>query len=383
MIPLFFLAVATVHGTVTDAQKHAVEGAKVSLECGGLVLKAETDAAGRFQFAAASGSTCTARAEKKSVGQAVSAPFEPATSKQIDLTLQALDFNDEPQFVIAGVTDAGAHGGHGSDTVLRSSEALADATASLTQDETRRDPLNAERAYERAAQTDPSEPNLFDWGSELLLHRAAEPAIQVFSKGVRMHPESVRMLLGLAAALYTNGAYAQAAQVFFEACDKNPADPRPYLFLAKVQTVAITDLPGYAERMERFEKLQPSNAWAQYYYAVSLWKDRRNPEQVQSLLHKAVKLDPTMGAAHLQLGIVHFDQNDFTAARADFQKAIEIAPKLEEAHYRLGQVYRRLGETDAARKELAIYEQLSKESAREEESRRSEMGQFVYELRKR
>jgi tetratricopeptide (TPR) repeat protein len=155
------------------------------------------------------------------------------------------------------------------------------------------------------------------------------------------------------------------------------------LFLAKVQTVAITDLPGYAERMERFEKLQPSNAWAQYYYAVSLWKDRRNPEQVQSLLHKAVKLDPTMGAAHLQLGIVHFDQNDFTAARADFQKAIEIAPKLEEAHYRLGQVYRRLGETDAARKELAIYEQLSKESAREEESRRSEMGQFVYELRKR
>jgi len=383
MILLFFLAVATVHGTVTDAQKHPVGGANVSLECGGLVLKAETDAEGLFQFAAVSAATCTVRAEKKGLGQAGSASFEPATSKRVDLTLQALDFNDEPQFVIAGVTDAGAHGGHGSDTVLRSSEALAEATASLTKDETRRDPLNTERAYERAAQTDPSERNLFDWGSELLLHRAAEPAIQVFSKGVRLHPESVRMLLGLAAALYTNGAYAQAAQGFFEACDKNPADPRPYMFLAKVQTVAITDLPGYAERMERFAKLQPSNAWAQYYYAVSLWKDRKNPEQVTSLLEKAVKLDPTMGAAYLQLGIVHFDQNDLTRARVDFQKAIEITPKLEEAHYRLAQAYRRLGEAEAARKELAIYEQLSKESAQDEERRRSEMGQFVYELRKR
>jgi tetratricopeptide (TPR) repeat protein len=135
--------------------------------------------------------------------------------------------------------------------------------------------------------------------------------------------------------------------------------------------------------MERFAKLQPSNAWAQYYYAVSLWKDRKNPEQVTSLLEKAVKLDPTMGAAYLQLGIVHFDQNDLTRARVDFQKAIEITPKLEEAHYRLAQAYRRLGEAEAARKELAIYEQLSKESAQDEERRRSEMGQFVYELRKR
>ena len=36
--------------------------------------------------------------------------------------------------------------------------------------------------YEIAAQMDPSEDNLFDWGSELLLHRTYEPAIEYSSR---------------------------------------------------------------------------------------------------------------------------------------------------------------------------------------------------------
>ena len=38
----------------------------------------------------------------------------------------------------------------------------------------------AANEYEIAAHMDPSEDNLFDWGSELLLHRTYEPAIDVF-----------------------------------------------------------------------------------------------------------------------------------------------------------------------------------------------------------
>ena len=263
----------------------------------------------------------------------------------------------------------------------RSAESLAQATASFGKGATQGRALEAVRRYQRAAEADPTEPNLFDWGSELLVHRAAEPAIEVLAKGVRLHPSSVRMTLGLAAALYANGSYEQAAKRFFEACDKSPQDPAPYLFLAKVQTVAITDLPGYAERMARFARLQPTNAWAQYYYAVSLWKRRRNPKEVAGLLNKALQLDPKLSVAYLQMGIVHFDQHDFTKARTGFEKAIELTPKLEEAHYRLAQTYRRTGDAAAARKELAIYDRLSKESAREAELRRNEMGQFVYELR--
>ena len=49
-------------------------------------------------------------------------------------------------------------------------------------------PLEAVREYQRAAETNPSESNYFNWGAELLVHRAAEPAIEVFSKGARLFP---------------------------------------------------------------------------------------------------------------------------------------------------------------------------------------------------
>src|SRR3984885_11303042 len=44
---------------------------------------------------------------------------------------QAMEFADQPNFAIAGVTDWTAVGGHGSDSTLRTSEALASETLTL------------------------------------------------------------------------------------------------------------------------------------------------------------------------------------------------------------------------------------------------------------
>ena len=43
--------------------------------------------------------------------------------------------------------------------------------------------VEAANDYEAAAHLDPSEDNLFDWGSEMLLHRTYEPAIAIFQAG--------------------------------------------------------------------------------------------------------------------------------------------------------------------------------------------------------
>jgi tetratricopeptide (TPR) repeat protein len=45
-----------------------------------------------------------------------------------------MEFSDQPNFTIAGVTDWTAVGGHGSDSTLRTSEALARETLTLRQD---------------------------------------------------------------------------------------------------------------------------------------------------------------------------------------------------------------------------------------------------------
>jgi tetratricopeptide (TPR) repeat protein len=426
--------------------------------------------------------------------QAQCQPADPAQAKPSQTPTASSgtpQFYDEPRFTVAGVADTTNLGGHGSDTVVRTKEALAKDTVSLSkptssdlsaassgaEEKTLRDavghdpasfeanhqlgklladngktrdailylehaaqlnpsdydnayelavayanagkyddsrtraraliarqdraemhhllgdveekagnPLEAVREYQRAAEMNPSESHLFDWGAELLAHRAADPAIEVFAKGNRLFPRSVRMLVALGVSWYARGSYGQSVRCLFDASDLNPSDPTPYLFLGKMQNAEIVQPEGFVERLGRFARLQPENALANYYYAVALWKTRKGsdsttPAQVESLLNKALFLDPKHGGAYLLLGILYSDRGDFPKAIAAYQQAIEADPQMEEPHYRLAQIYRRVGEKARAQQELQLYEQLQKKKAEQSERERHEIQQFVFALR--
>jgi len=382
-------AAATLEGSVRDSHGHPISATVVYLQvkATGQTLTAQTDTAGVYRFTGLIAGAYLLRAGESAARPVI---LEDREAKRVDLTVEYAFF-DEPNFIVAGVTDPVSHGGHGSDTVLRSSEALAKATAALSETlpsgAAESDALKAVRECQRVAELDASEPNLFNWGTELLVHRAAEPATEVFAKGYRLFPRSLRLLFGLAAAWYARGDYERAAAAFFEACDLDPGDPSPYMFLGKVQSLEIVKLEGHAERMKRFATLHPDNAWANYYYAVALWKQRQGPEDsatpahVRELLEKAVRLNPSLGEAYLQLGILYAGQNDDAHAIAAYQKAIEVSPRMDEPHYRLGQAYGRIGQKDKARIEVETYEEMSKKLQQEIERERSEIQQFVIELR--
>ena len=250
------------------------------------------------------------------------------------------------------------------------------------------DPLQAVKEYQLAAELNPSEPYLFDWGAELLLHHAAEPAMEVFQKGNRLFPRSARMLAGLGASWYAIGSNDQAAKRLCEASDLNPNDLNPYLLMGKMQAVETASSEAIHERLKRFVRLQPENALANYYYAVSLWRRHKSPEdnqnfaQIKSLLEKAVHLDPGLGLGYLQLGILYAERKDFPQAIAAYQRVIAVTSGDEEAHYRLAQAYRQTGEMLEAQAELKLYEQISKDKAAEIERQRHEVQQFVYQLGK-
>src|SRR5437879_8613135 len=351
------------------------------------------------------------------------APCKPPAGKP---DAGSTEFYDEPKFNVAGVTDTTNLGGHGSGTVQRNTEALTkeaillkkhapagsqqppdDATAGKSLPEPlEHDPghaglhlsladteeklgkaLEAVREYQRAAELDPSESNLFDWGAELLLHHAPQPAMEVFAKGNRMFPHSSRMLIALGVAWQAQGANDRALRCLFDASDLNPSDPTPYLFLGKMQNAEIVHSTGFMEKMERFSKLQPENPLANYYYAVALWKrandsaDAPTAAQIESLLNKAVHLNPTLGVAYLQLGILYSARGDFPKAIAVYQKARDVSPELEEPHYRLADAYRRVGEKTKAEHELQLFKELTKKKSEEAERERHEIQQFVFALR--
>jgi len=255
-------------------------------------------------------------------------------------------------------------------------------------DEKLGDSLDAVRHYQRAAELAPTESHLFDWGANLLLHHAPEPAIQVFSKANHLFPSSTRVLLGLGAAAFAQGAYDQAVRYISRASDLNPGDPAPYQFLGKIVQAQNTPSDELIEKLHRFLTLLPRRADANYYYALGLWKLTRtasgghsNAAEVESLLQTAIQIDPKCAPAALQLGIVHSDHGQYPEAIANFRKALAADSHLEEAHFRLAQAYRETGDSDKAKQELQLYTQLTKESEQKQERERHEIKQFVYTLR--
>jgi Flp pilus assembly protein TadD len=330
-------------------------------------------------------------------------------STQLDLVVGPADqmsFSDSPNFTVAGVTDWTAVGGHGSDSILRTSEDLARETMALKAqgadsnsggndadrhrmagelDEKAGDPLAAVQQYQQAVRLDPSEENYFAWGSELLLHRAVWQAAEVFRSGVRAHPKSARLLTGLGTALFAGARYDEAARSLCEAADLHPTNAEPYLFMGRVELAAPTALPCIEPKLAQFVQRNPDNSLANYFYAMALLKrqehsaDKAALEQVKTLLTKAVSLDAKCSAGYLQLGILAASRHDYEKAIQLYGKAIDADPQSGEAHYRLGVAYDHAGEREKAAREFQLHDEIEKRQAAAIERERRDVKQFVVE----
>jgi tetratricopeptide (TPR) repeat protein len=253
-------------------------------------------------------------------------------------------------------------------------------------DEKLGDPLTAVHEYEQAVRMDPSEQNYFEWGSELLFHRAVWQAQEVFEQGVKAFPKSARMLTALGAALFAGALYDEAAHRLCEASDLDPADPDPYTFMGKVEIATPSPLACVSQKLERFVRLQPDNAQANYFYAMALWKEsgrstgQETLARIEAMLTKAVTIDPKYAEAYLQLGNLEASRREFQKATGFYAKAIEVNPRLSEAHYRLGVAYQRIGENDKAKIEFQQHDEIEKQTAAEIQRQRKEVKQFVIAL---
>lgn len=250
-------------------------------------------------------------------------------------------------------------------------------------DEKLGDPLSAVHEFQEAASEVPSEANYFAWGSELLIHRAIWQAKEVFDEGVRLYPQSARMLTARGAALFAGALYDEAALDLCKASDLNPESVEPYLFIGKIETAAPNPLPCVLAKLAQFEGLQPTNSLASYYYAMALWKpqgqatDSRTMERVKALLIRAVTLDPKCADAYLELGNLSAGQMQWEEAINHYLNAIQADPELNEAHYRLGVAYVHAGEKAKAQEQFQLHTTIAGEQASEIELQRKAVKQFV------
>jgi len=224
---------------------------------------------------------------------------------------------------------------------------------------------NAAVEYRTAATADPNEPNLFAFGSELLKYHGYQQAVEVFSYAASHFPTSARVLVGLGIAQYSTGQYDDAVETLCRAVDRDPADPRALAFLGNMIDVSPNLSVQVRERLKGFATRYPNNASALYFYARSLLPEEgdremqsKNALEAETLLRRAVILQPEFADAHYRLGWIYQQQGHPKKAIAEFVLAVSQQPGLKAAHYRLAQLYTQEGQTQLAKQQYDLVKSL-------------------------
>jgi len=106
--------------------------------------------------------------------------------------------------------------------------------------------------------------------------------------------------------------------------------------------------------LEKALKLSPHNARALYYLAL-VERNQGNLEAAIVDLREVITQFPRSRDAHRELGFSYYQQRKYNEARAEYETLQTIDPDDLAAHYILSIVYRRLGMTDKASHEAAMF----------------------------
>ncbi|WP_348267789.1 tetratricopeptide repeat protein [Edaphobacter paludis] len=354
---------ATIQGTVSSSDGKPVSDAVIRLERKGSANPVETksNAAGAFEFSALSVGSYQLIAEKSgfySHSADVTASSESDLEK-VDFVLQVsaltansrsapgpqtMQFADKPNFTVAGVTDWTAVGGHGSDSTLRTSESLANETATLKPQSSDPGAANAlatrdeREAESRLSSSLASAPGSFDANhrlGELYLHAGKYgDAIPLLESAYRIDPENDQNRYDLALACEGTG-------------DLSKAQRRIQELLAKRESANLHRLMGEVD-----EKLgDPLSAVHEYEQAVKLSPSEQNyfgwgselllhraVWQAQEVFRKGVEAYPKSARMQTALGTALFAGARYDEAALHLCAASDLNPEDPSPYIFMGKV---------------------------------------------
>lgn len=238
--------------------------------------------------------------------------------------------------------------------------------------------------FSRAVELDPSETNAWTLGAELLRHWSFEPAVKEFEAAAAKFPSSTRMKLGLGAAYFGDGKYAEAIPVFAELlrADENSSI---YAELLGMACTAVTEsAKQQCSSLLTYAQKHPGDAKAETYAASMLLTetstDARN-STARELLDHALKADPKLAEAQYQMGMLKQNEGDWAGSVSNLQTATALKPELAPAHYRLALAYWRTGRKEQGQVEMELQKKYAKQDKEDLDKRLRQITMFIVDVR--
>lgn len=255
---------------------------------------------------------------------------------------ETINFSDEPNFTVAGVTDWTAVGGHGSDASLRTTEALTRETIMLKADGDGNDAWlprvpsawtveNLRAAVAKA----PDDPDVNRHLGEFYLSKASfVEAVPLLQKAYRQNPEDGNSGYELAFALRSNGNLDAAHELTAKL--EQQTETANLRRLSGEIDEGLHDPLAAVREFERAVRLDPSETnyftWgAELLLHRAVWQAQQVFALGASAYPKSARLQTGLGTAFLAGGL-------YEQAAARLCEASDLAPQAEEPYTFLGKL---------------------------------------------
>jgi tetratricopeptide (TPR) repeat protein len=221
--------------------------------------------------------------------------------------------------------------------------------------------------FREAVELDPTdEKNFLDLGALLLEQRKFSAARELANRTVVAFPKSAHALALLASVELARENFTDAVQAYSRSLELDPDNSDAIVGLAKAQAAAgMNEQAG--ETLEKALQRSPGKSIFELQLALLLLNEAANRDplrqaRAERLLHSAAKHDPNSAEAQYQLGNLALSRGQTQSAIAYLENAARMSSESAKAHFALARAYRRVGRTEDAARETALYERFKQQS---------------------
>jgi tetratricopeptide (TPR) repeat protein len=230
-------------------------------------------------------------------------------------------------------------------------------------------PDEAIRALNEAIAKDPSEQaSYLELADLLLAHKKISDATELAQRMIKAFPDSSRVFISKGAIELRAGNFTDAVTSFRRAAKLDPANAEANLGLARAQANVGMTAQAKATLENAIQHFREKAPFELELGRVLLKEaeagDKRAEVKAEQLFSSALTHNNKLADAHYELGELALRHGDAAKALVHLKAAAELSPSSANAHFALSTAYRRLGRSQEAANEMALFDKLNEQNAR-------------------